>query len=204
MDEIKSFLRRHLCHIWGVITTLLAIILGIPSTNPFVESTNPDIIYDIISETKVFSFEKPLDKLKIFYDGNDIKLDNLDFSIITVEVSNIGDVNVKEVDFEKNLLWGLKVENGSIVNEVRIISVSSEYVGEHLNPKIIGKDSVSFNKIYFDKDEFVILELIVLHQRNIKPEILSFGKISGIKEIPVKNSWEKKLEGRPRRSIPLI
>jgi hypothetical protein len=145
-----------------------------------------------------------LDKLKIFYYGNDIKLDNLDFSIITIEVSNIGDVNVKEVDFENSLMWGLRVENGSIIDETRIINVSSEYVFEHLNPQIIGKDSVSFNKIYFDKDEFFILESFVLHKRHIKPKIISFGKISGIKEIPVKNSWEKKLEGGQRRRIGFI
>lgn len=46
----------------------------------------------------------------------------------------------------------------------------------------MGEDTVIFPKVIFEKDDFFVIEVLLLHSKNDSPSIASVGKIAGIDE----------------------
>jgi len=82
------------------------------------------------------------------------------------------------------------VQNARII-EARLINSNSEYIKSKLNPDVIEDDKIKLNKIIFEKGKFFVLELLVIHEKVLKPDIIPFGKIAGIDRIVIVKSWEE-------------
>ena len=167
---------------WNVIGVLLTIMFGFIGIYTYVNKLNPNVQYEIINESNVFDIHKPLKDLTILLKDEDIQKKELNLKIYTIKISNIGYTDVLQGHFDANIIWGLKINNGKIINKVRFINSNSDYIKDEL--KIKNSDSiVEFSKIIFEKDKFFSIELLVLHDKKATPTIIPTGKIVGVDKI---------------------
>lgn len=178
---------------WPIISVLLALIFGGFGIYAVVHEKNPNISYEIINEVNVLDVRKPLKDLKISFQEKDTQKENMNLRIFTVRIENNGEVDILQDQYDVGDIWGIQVQDARII-EVRLIQSNSDYLKSKLKPDLIEDDKIKLNKVIFEKGKFFVLEILVLHEKNLKPEIISVGKIAGIeKNVPIK-SWEEKEE----------
>ena len=187
MKNIDTFKKNLL---WSIISLLPVFVFGGFAIYFGLHEKKSNISYEIINEVNVLDVRKPLKDLKISFQEEDIQKENLSLRIFTVRVENNGEVDILQGQYDASEIWGMQVENSRII-EVRLINSNSKYLRAKLKPNIIQEDKIKLNKIIFEKGKFFILEILALHEKNLKPEIIPIGKIAGIeKNVPIK-SWEK-------------
>lgn len=173
---------------WGSWTwkavVVIGVILGIwAGYDQIFKKTS--VFSQVISETNVLDINEPLKDLQINFQGENIQEKKLNLKIYRIKIENTGGTNITQNDFDQGGSWGIKIAGGRII-ETRIIDSNSEYVKKDLSPSIQSSDFVSFNKIIFDKGEFFIVELLVLHDKDAPPVLYRTGKIAGIQDNEVK------------------
>ncbi len=178
---------------WPIIGVLLALIFGGFGIYAVVHEKKPNISYEIINEANVLDVRKPLKDLNIFFQGEDIQKEDLNLRIFSVRVENNGEMDILQGQYDAGDIWGIQVKNSRII-EVRLMNSNSEYLRTKLEPNLIQADKIKLNKVIFEKGKFFSLDILVLHEKNLKPEIIPVGKIAGIeKNMPIK-SWDEKEE----------
>lgn len=178
---------------WAIIGVLLALIFGAFGIYSVVHEKKPNILYEITNETNVLDVRKPLADLSISFQGEDIQKENLNLRIFTVRVENNGEVDILQGQYDVSDIWGIQAKNSRII-EVRLINSNSDYIKSKLEPNLIQDDKIKFNKIIFEKRKFFVLEILALHEKALKPEIIPLGKIAGVeRNVPIK-SWEEREE----------
>lgn len=159
--------------------SLLAAIAGLYQ---FIHEKKPDMSYEVINEANVLDVHKPVDELAVTFQGQNIQQSNLNLKIFTFKIENNGEMDILQGFYDKDTDWGFKVNGGKIIDKIRVLPGNSDYIQSNLNPKIIDSQ-VSFNKVIFEKNKYVILELLVLHDKNFIPIIQPLGKIAGVDQI---------------------
>jgi len=187
MKKFEIFIRKIP---WSFIGVLVALIFGILGIYSMVREKKPNILYEIINEANVLDVRKPLKDLSISFQGEDIQKENLNLRILTVRVENNGEVDILQGHYDAGDIWGVQVQNARVI-EARLINSNSEYLKSKLNPNVIEDDKIKLNKIIFEKGKFFVLEILVIHEKALKPEIIPFGKIAGIDRIVLVKSWEE-------------
>ena len=167
---------------WGIIGVLLTIVFGIIGLYTYFNQMKPTMQYEVVNEANVFDIHKPLKDLTILLKNEDIQKNDLNLKIYTIKVSNIGYIDILQGHFDNNIIWGLKIIDGKIINKVRFIKSNSSYIKEELKINNSNK-VVEFSKIIFEKDKSFSIELLVLHDKKITPKIVPTGKIVGINKI---------------------
>jgi hypothetical protein len=184
--SVKS-IKNHIDKLnWTVVSVILALLFGIFTVYVYYSDT-PNLTFDIVNEANVFDVTKSLDDLNISFQGDDIKKRNLNLRIISIKIENTGNVNILQDFYDKNVIFGLKIDNGQII-ESRLIDSNSEYLNSKLHLKNI-TDTVEFSKIIFDKNKYFIVEILVLHDKNKIPNVTPLGKIAGIDNIEIVKSY---------------
>lgn len=141
----------------------LIIILGIfLAIYPLLFSHKVSVIYNI-EKTKESD-------LKVFF---------------AVKVKNNGDINLKSSDFDKNLVWGLEIVNGGVINDNFEIKSESRYLRNQIDIKLITKNKVEFSKQFLDADDSFSFKLEILKDADEKILFNSIGKISGLETIEI-------------------
>ena len=116
---------------------------------------------------------------------------NQNLRIITVQISHDGEVDILQSFYDQKMDWGFKVANGKIINDARIVSSNSEYLKNNISPQIVNESTVHLQKVILEKGKFFSIEILVLHSKEILPEISYIGKIVGVEDvIPIK-TWEQ-------------
>ena len=179
---------------WGIVGALLSIAFGVIGLYTYFHEKNPSLLFEIVNESNVFDVHKSLENLTIYFNNENIQKKNLNLRIITVQISNNGEVDILQSHYDQKTEWGFKIKNGKIINNARIVNSNSDYLKNNISPRVIGEDTVKLEKVIFEKGKYFSIELLVLHNRNTPPEINYIGKIVGIESvIPIK-TWEKNLE----------
>lgn len=149
------------------------------------------ISFKITNTTNVLDIRKPLKDLNIYFQGEDIKAKNLNLQIFTIQIENSGKIDILQGYYDNEDIWGFEVKDGKII-ETRLIDSSSEYIRTKLNPKLYKENLVEFSKIIFERGEFFILEVLIIHKKDTVPEFKPLGKIAKIDEIiPIKTYLER-------------
>ena len=169
---------------WSFLGVLLAIAFGSFGLYTWLHTKQPDITYEIEAETDVVDLHTPLQDLTIFFRGEDIRAQNLNLRVLTIRISNKGDLDLLQTQYDQTDPWGFKVTPGRIV-DVRIASSNSKYLQSHLKPRIDGTDRILLDKSIFERQKWVVLDLLVIHGKSEPPELVPFGKIAGAETIPV-------------------
>jgi len=179
---------------WGVVGALLTIAFGAIGLYTYFHEAKPSLLVEIVNESNVLDVHKSLENLTIFFDNENIQKKNLNLRIITVQISNNGEVDILQSYYDQKIKWGFNVSKGKIINDARIINSNSDYLRNNLAPKIIDGNTVELEKVILEKGKFISIEILVLHNKDTLPEINYIGKIVGIEEITPVKTWEKNLE----------
>ncbi|MFZ3136350.1 MAG: hypothetical protein WA126_03035 [Thermodesulfovibrionales bacterium] len=186
---------------WGIIGVLLTIAFGIVGVYTYFHERKPNIQTEIVGESNVLDLHKPLENLTIYFNNEDIQKKNLNLRIINIQISNSGEMDILQSHFDQKMKWGIKISNGQIINDARIVNTNSDYLKTMLSPKVIGDDIVEFEKVIFEKGKYFSIEILVLHDKETLPEITFIGKIAGIDKVLIEKTWETKMRPSFLRSF---
>jgi hypothetical protein len=179
---------------WSILGVFLAIVFGVFAIFPIFHEDKPNISVQITNEANVLDVHEPVKDLSVLFQGEDIQQNNLNLRILTVRVTNNGQVDILQNYYDEDDIWGLQLENGKII-ESRLIDTNSDYIRENLLPYIIGEeDIIQFSKIIFEREKYFTLEILVLHAKDQMPKILAIGKIAGIDKVETVQASESKKE----------
>jgi len=187
VNSIKIYLGRVN---WSFVGVILALILGLFSIYVFFDGENPNITFDIINEVNVFDVHKPLDELNIYFREEDIQQKNLNLRIISIKIENTGNLDILQNFYDENVVYGLQVDNGQII-ESRLVDSNSKYLMSNLNLETVN-NTVEFSKLIFEENKYFIIEILVLHDKNEGPTLVPLGKIAGIEKLEVKKSYTER------------
>jgi len=160
----------------------------------FLQEKKVDLRYEVIANTNVLDFNADINKLEVYYDSTNLKQTKENLRIYTVKVINNGDQNIINEFYDKNEPLGIKISAGKIIEIPQIIQTSNEYIKRNLKVIDYNKDKISFSQVIVESGEYFIIKLLVLHNKEITPNIISFGKIAGQKNIDVVNAIDVKDE----------
>lgn len=178
---------------WDVVGVLLTIVFGIIGLYTYFHERKPNVQVEVVGESNVLDLHKPLENLTVYFDNEDIQKKNLNLRIITIQISNNGEMDILQSQFDQQMKWGIKVSSGKIINDARIVSANSDYLKSSLSPKVIGDNFIEFEKVIFEKGKYFTVEILILHGKDTLPEITTTGKIAGIDRIPIEKTWETKM-----------
>lgn len=168
--------------------SFLSLIIGLIALYYTIRGTKISLVADVTAESNVMDVRTPLRDLAILFQGEDVQKENLNLKILSVRLVNEGEANILENYFDSRIPWGLRVDGGRLI-EARITGSNSQYLSDSLHPRTANGAEVTFDKIIFDRGKYVALELLVLHNKGVEPQVKPFGKIAGMDNIPIRNSF---------------
>ena len=162
------------------VSVALALFFGLSNLG----EPDPKMTYEILREIDVLDVRTPVEDLQITFRDQDIQAENLNLRIYAMRVVNNGEVDILQTQYDQDQVWGLRVIDGRVI-EARLIEASSSYLSAKANPQVIGEDIVEFDKAIVEKGQFFAFNMLVVHAKEVTPEIIPLGKIAGIDEIVV-------------------
>ncbi|KAA6340335.1 hypothetical protein EZS27_011785 [termite gut metagenome] len=178
-----------------IVTILLGIITGVMTIYSFfLPNKKIDLRYEIIANTNVLDFNADINKLEVYYDSTNLKQTQENLRIYTVKIINNGKQDIVKGDYDDNAPLGIQINSGEIIEQPQLIQTSNDYIKHNLNFIDYQKDRISFSQVILEASEYYIVKLLVLHKKDTIPEIISFGKIAGQKNIDVVNAIDVKEE----------
>lgn len=180
-----SFASRTVLALFGLLGTGITIYA-------FLQEKKVDLRYEIIANTNVLDFNADISKLEVYYDSTNLKQTKENLRIYTIKVINKGDQNVVNEFYDINEPLGIKIDTGKIIEIPQIIETSNDYIKRNLKVIDYQKDKISFSQVIMESEEYFILKLLVLHNKETIPSVISFGKIAGQKNISVVNAIDIK------------
>lgn len=186
-----NFLKIEKKFAWSFFGFLLAIIFGAFSIyTVYFKDTNPKLDFIIETNTKVLDLRENVRKLDIIYKNENIKESGKNLSILKIKVINTSDVNILSTYYDLKDLLGFKLENAEIVEKPEIIESSNDYIKKYLAVNLDSSGNVKFNPIIIDAGESFTLKILALHKTHDTPKLKPFGKIAGIINISVVESFK--------------
>ena len=161
-----------------VVSVSLALFFGLSNLG----EPDPKLTFEIMREIDVLDVRTPVEDLRITFQNEDIQVENLNLRIYAMRVVNNGEVDILQTQFDQDQIWGLQVIDGRVI-EARMIEASSNYLLSKANPQVVGEDIVEFDKAIVEKGQFFAFNMLVVHAKDVTPEIVPLGKIAGIDEI---------------------
>jgi len=150
----------------------------------------PHISFEIINTTNILDIHATVEKLTILFQGEDIQKENLNLCIITVKVVNDGGTDILQSHYDEDVIWGLELFDGEII-ENRLMDSNSDYIKSKLNPKLKSNTNIiEVEQLIFERNKYFILEMLVLHDKQMVPRIVPKGKIAGIEKLEIVDSVE--------------
>jgi len=162
------------------VSVSLALFFGLSNLS----EPDPQMTYEIVSETDVLDVRTPVEDLQITFQNEDIQGEKLNLRIYAMRVINNGEVDILQTQFDQDQTWGLQVIGGRVI-EARPIEASSSYLNEKSNPQVFSENIVQFDQAIVEKGQFFAFNMLVVHSKDVTPKIVALGKIAGIDEIVV-------------------
>lgn len=171
--------------------SFVGIVLGVFSIYYTLRGTRTHLSMDIAAESNVLDVRHPIPELSILFQGRDIEEEKSNLKVLTIRVINDGEANIRESDFDSRIPFGLQIDGGRVIR-AQVAGSNSSYLSDNLHPHVDGSSRILLDKIIFDKSKFVAVEVLVLHPKNGNPAIRPIGKIAGLDEIAVTNSFRER------------
>jgi hypothetical protein len=169
--------------------SFVSLVLGFLGLYYTLRGSRTHLTMDIASESNVLDVKHPIADLLILFEGRNIEEERSNLKVLTIRLINDGEVNLHENDFDSRIPFGFQVDGGRVVR-AQLSGSSSSYMSDNLHPRVESPNRVVVDKIIFDKGKFVAIDLLVLLPKNATPKIKPLGKIAGLDEIAVTNSFQ--------------
>ena len=157
--------------------------------NIFITDKYPQIYFDVFTNTAVLDIKEDLPKLKIIFEGLNIKEQNLSLRIVSLKVLNDSTQHIRKVDYDTEDPIGFQVQPGQII-KTEFVDTSNDYLAKNLTFSCPTNNLVHFKDVIFDAHQFFVIKLLVLHPANQTPTVSPVGHIAGMKHILVRESYK--------------
>lgn len=184
---LESYTSKTVIALLGVIGTIITIYA-------FLQEKNVELRYEIVANTNVLDFNADINKLEVLYDSTNLKQTKENLRIYTVKITNNGSQNLLKEFYDDNEPLGIKISSGKIIEKPQIIETSNDYLKRNLKFFNLKDNQVNFSNVILETNEFYTIKILVLHNKNNIPKLISLGKIAGQKNIEVLNSIDVKDE----------
>lgn len=195
---------------WSFLGFAAALIFGLFAIySVFFYEKKPDFHVRVVSKAPVFSIREDVPGLEIIFNKQDIRKTKKGLSLLTVELSNTGNIAVKTGDFDDRAPLRLWVSTGNIIRS-DVLNASTAYLEDVF--KDVNSDSNSdsnslrFPKFILEPDQFILFKLLILHDEEDVPSVLASGKIANISRIQVHDTSKMSadLQRKPSSFIDFI
>lgn len=99
-----------------------------------------------------------------------------------MRIVNNGEVDILQTQYDQDEIRGLQVIGGRVI-EARLIEGGSGYLSTKANPRVIREDIVEFKKAIIEKGNCFSYNMLVVHPKDVTPEIIPLDKIARIEGI---------------------
>ena len=168
---------------WSLLGVILAVLFGgLTVYSEFIRNREPELRFEVVSNTSVLDVREELGKLEIFYDGLDIKKSKQSLRVIVVRVVNPGETDILMSHYDERVPLGFTVSNGELLR-VELLEASNQYLKSNLRVSFTDSLRGVFEPVILESKEFFIFKALVLHLQGAPPALSPLGKIAGIKTI---------------------
>ena len=168
--------------------SFVGILIGLVSLYYTLRDRQTHLIIDIAAESNVLDVLHPVPDLAIMFQGNDLEQQKENLKLLSLRVVNDGQTNIHEDDFDSRMPFGLRIDGGIVVR-AQVTGASSSYLWQNINPQVVSQNQIFLDKIIFDKDSWVTIEALVIHNKDLQPSVSALGKIAGLEKIKISNSF---------------
>ncbi|GBC63062.1 hypothetical protein DENIS_4051 [Desulfonema ishimotonii] len=172
----------------SIVASILSIVIGIIGIILyFIDINRPDLKIVILSNEPAFEINNKIEKLKILFNGQDLLRDNKSLSLVTFKLGNWGNRAIKPEDFDKDQLPFISVSNGNIFE--CLIDSSENYLKRKLEEMSLSSKGereilkIEIPPLIINPKQFVIMQLLVTHNKNQRPRLDAYGNIANIGNI---------------------
>ncbi|MHC1732689.1 MAG: hypothetical protein AB9888_11780 [Bacteroidales bacterium] len=188
----EKFLKIEKKYAWSFFGVLLALIFGfITIYSVFFIDKSPRIDYIIETSNKVLALNADVKKLDIFYNGENIKEEHKNLTIITLKVVNSSSTNILNSYYDGRNPLGLVIQKAEIVENPELIAASNDYLKDNISLKYDTLSKVIFSNVIIEGNDYFIIKFLLLTKDNQKFVIQPIGKVAGVKQIRVIDNTEK-------------
>lgn len=143
-----------------------------------------DLTFEI-SISSVFSTNTELEKLVILYDSTNLYQTSKDLKILTIKVVNNGSKGIQLHNYDSRSPIGFKIDTGEIIQKPEIIRSSNKYLDTNATVIDWNSRTTTFSQAILDQDDYFVVQVLILIMKDVNPQIISYGKIAGQKEIQI-------------------
>lgn len=172
----KTAEKKYAFGIYGILISLFSLGAGYYWA---VREQEPQLIYDVFSNTQVFSINANVNKLQVVYNNEDLRSKNKKLTLLTIRIENIGNANIKETDYYSGSAFGFKLINAELAEPPTLIDASNEFLFDNIRLRSDSINKILINKIPLDKSQSFTIKLLAIVKGNAIPGISPFGYISG-------------------------
>lgn len=173
----------------GALGFLATVVLGLPSVLPYFRDSN--ITVRILQNFDVVEFRASIPELKLFFGDEEISKSGKNLRILRARIENESGYHVREVDYDSQVGWGIRVA-GAELRSVGQIQASSNYLIERARGAKKTNESLHLPPLIFDDGEWLEFDLLLMGNTDANPVLGVFGKISGVESIEFVKEVEPK------------
>ncbi|MEP2937451.1 MAG: hypothetical protein ABJM06_08950 [Gilvibacter sp.] len=191
---LKSSKKEIYLAIIGIVVSLIAGVVGYYMA---IQDKEPKVVFDILSNTEVFSINQNVSKLKVLYENQNLKDEEKKLVILTIKISNLGSANIRESDYYSESKFGFTLNNGDVAENPVIIDASNKFLLDHLTIRSDSLNKIFIKKLPIDRKQSFTVKVLSIVSNDQTPTITPFGTISGTNgEFEIVNSFSSLVEDK--------
>src|SRR5262249_33173882 len=112
---------------WGFWVSLIGSLIGLLGLYAAFHEKQASLRFEITGESNVLDIRQSLPDLQVSFQGEDIQRQNLNLRIITLRITNDGEVDILQPSYDQTEPWGFQLTGGRII-ELRPVFSQSQYL----------------------------------------------------------------------------
>ena len=188
-EKIKNFITRPWVSFVLALLTLFSVAWAIYEHYYI---PNPNVQLEVVSEAQLFNNTDRVSSLNVFVDSLDIRDTKQNVTLYTIKISNNGRKHLGSSDYEGEC-FGIKVENGIILDDNDLLVASNDYIEQAFNQYIPewSNTFLDLPRVAMDINDYYVFSFAILHSICDIPLLKPLGKVLGQKEIDIISTSSK-------------
>jgi hypothetical protein len=185
---VEEFWRLLRVPFWPFYSVLLAAILSGGIVYAYMITfgrQDPSLKIEILSAESLVNPYVHIENLEIIHGGVNIKSTDKTLRNMVVKIENNSSSAILKGFFDENDPFGIKISKGEIIGYEKV-GYSSEYIRDNISINLPSTNKITFSPIIFDPNSYIIISVLVLHEKYDFFRVEPTGKIAIVKEIEVK------------------
>jgi hypothetical protein len=180
MNKLHNLDKKYPWSFLGYLIGMIALVYTFYVANKDID--RPIVGFEVLSSNEIIQFLDNRDSLKILYKDKNIVTNDTTVYLISLKLSNSGEVPVKITDYDSNCPLGVGFDDYFIINKPIIVECSNDYLRG--NVKITSdSSSLIIEPIILEEDDYISFNILLYGNREGTIGIETYGKIVGQKQV---------------------